>query len=110
MKKVKNLDELEKMVGRESVEKCFTEYMLSVIGQAKRAEDLQNGCAVMDEEELEEFVCRIGSRGLSDEIKKHPGKEPVYFRAVKASLTALGYDEAWVSGEVADALDRKYLQ
>ena len=31
MKKVKNLDELEKMVGRESVEKCFTEYMLSVI-------------------------------------------------------------------------------
>ena len=109
MKKVKNLDELEKMVGREYVEKCFTEYMLSVIGQAKRAEDLQNGCAVMDEEELEDFVCRIGSRELSDEIKKHPGKEPVYFRAVKAALMALGYDEAWVSGEAADALNRKYL-
>ena len=46
---------------------------------------------------------------LSDEIKRHPGKEPVYFRAVKAALTALGYDEAWVSGEAADALNRKYL-
>ena len=50
----------------------------------------------------------IGYHG-ADEIKKHPGKEPVYFRAVKAALMALGYDETWVSGEAADALNRKYL-
>ena len=32
MKKVRNLEELEGLIDRESVERCFMEYMLTVIG------------------------------------------------------------------------------
>ena len=58
MKKVKNLDELETLVGKDAIEKCFMEYMLTVIGQAKRLEDLQNHCAVMDEDEMDHHVLK----------------------------------------------------
>lgn len=109
MKKVKNLDELETLVGRDVIEKCFMEYMLTIIGQAKRSENLQNRCAVMDEDEMAEFVRRVGRSELFEEIKERPGKEPRYFRAVQATLTALGFDERWVYAELKEEMDKEYL-
>ena len=109
MKKVKNLDELEILVGKESIEKCFMEYMLTVIGQAKRLEDLQNRCAVMDEDEMVDFVRRVGRSELFEELKERPGKEPRYFRAVQATLMTLGYDERWVYAELNEELNKEYL-
>lgn len=110
MKKVKNLDELETLVGRDAIERCFMEYMLTVIGQAKRLEDLQNRCAVMDEDEMTDFVQHVGSGELYDEMKDRPNRTPGYFKAVKATLLALGYDEQWVNTDLIEALERKYLR
>ena len=110
MKKIKNLDELENLIGRDTIEKCFMEYMLTVIGQAKRLEDLQNHCAVMDGDEMVDFVRRVGRRELFEEIKERPDKKLRYFSAVQATLTALGYDERWVYAELKDEMDKEYLQ
>ena len=110
MKAVKNLDELVSLVGKPVVEKCFTEYLMTVIAMAKRMEALQDHCATMDEEELDEFVNCIERRELLEDIHEHPGKIPGYFIAVQAALAAVGYDEQWVAQDVADALKRKYIR
>lgn len=39
MKKINNLDELVELIGMESVEKCFTEYMMLIIAKAKRYDE-----------------------------------------------------------------------
>ena len=109
MKKIKNLDELETLVGRDAIEKCFMEYMLTIIGRAKRLEDLQNRCAVMDEDEMADFVRRVGRSELFEEMKERPGKEPRYFRAVQATLMALGYDERWVYAELDEEMNKEYF-
>ncbi len=36
MKKINNLKELEELVGRETVKKCFTEYMMMTIAKAEQ--------------------------------------------------------------------------
>ena len=43
MKKVNNLDELVGLIGMETVEKCFTEYMMLTIAKAKEFDKLQDG-------------------------------------------------------------------
>lgn len=93
MKKVRSLEELEGLIDRESIERCFMEYMLTVIGQAKRAESLQAGCAVMEEEEMEHFVGDIGERDL---------------KTVCATLVALGYSRKWVNGPLKEAFEKRY--
>lgn len=110
MKKVKNLDELETLVGKDAIEKCFMEYMLTVIGQAKRLEDLQNHCAVMDEDEMADFVRQVGRGELYEEMKERPSRNPRYFKAVQATLLALGYDERWVYADLIESLQKEYLR
>ena len=41
MKKIKNLDDLEKLIGKEMVEKCFTEYLMLVVAKAHKWDELQ---------------------------------------------------------------------
>ena len=110
MKKVRNLDELESLVGRDAIEKSFIEYMLALIGQAKRLEDLQNRCAIMDEDELTDFVRHVGRGELYDEIKERPTRDPRYFKAIQAALLTLGYDERWVYTDLIEALQKEYLK
>ena len=43
MKKVKDLDELVKLIGMEAVEKCFTEYMMLTIAKAREYDRMQDG-------------------------------------------------------------------
>ena len=118
MEKAKNLDELVELIGMESVEKCFTEYMLSIIGKAKRLDDLENHKAVMSENEMLAFIDCIGRQELYDEIAdsksiartsmKWDGY-PRYIKAIRVSLVAMGYDEYWVDTEFRDAIEKKYL-
>lgn len=118
MKKVKNLDELKNLVGKDVIEKCFMEYMLTVIGWAKRSEDLRNHCAVMDKEEMLYYIDSIDRTELyieKDDAKKfaHNGTMwngyPRYLKAIRVSLIAMGYDEQWVETIFRDALEAKYL-
>ena len=41
MKKVSNLDELVELIGMETVEKCFTEYMMLTIAKARKWDESQ---------------------------------------------------------------------
>ncbi len=43
MKKVNNLDELVELVGMETVEKCFTEYIMLIIAKAKKFDEMNCG-------------------------------------------------------------------
>ena len=65
--KIENLDELETIMRRDTIEKCFMKYMLTIINHAKRLEDLQNGCAVMDEDEMFSYIDAVGRTELYDE-------------------------------------------
>ena len=47
---------------------------------------------------------------LYDEMKDRPNRTPGYFKAVQATLLALGYDEQWVNTDLIEALERKYLR
>ena len=42
MSKVSNLDDLQILVGKDIVDKCFTEYMMLMIGKANRVDQLEN--------------------------------------------------------------------
>ena len=41
MKKINSLEELEELIGPETVEKCFTEYMMLLIAKARKWDELQ---------------------------------------------------------------------
>lgn len=110
MNKFRNLEELESLVGRESLEKCLMEYILTVIGQARRLDDLQDRCAVMDEDEMEDFVRRVGKAGLPAGRKDHGRDRVGFIQGVQAALLVLGYREKWVLEDLAGALDREYLK
>jgi len=56
MAEIRNLADLEKLVGIRTVEKCFIEYMLSTMTKANRLEDLENHRATMDEDEMMSFI------------------------------------------------------
>lgn len=118
MNKIKNLDELEALVGRDVVEKCFMEYMQTIIGQAKRSEDLKNRCAVMDKDEMRSYIEAVGRTELyveKEDAKKfaHNGTTwngyPRYLKAIRVSLVAMGYDEHWVDTTFRDALEKEYM-
>ena len=116
--KIENLDELETIMRRDTIEKCFMKYMLTIINHAKRLEDLQNGCAVMDEDEMFSYIDAVGRTELYDE--KEDAKKfayngtkwngyPRYLKAIRVSLVAMGYDAQWVDTTFRDALEEKYM-
>ena len=41
MKKINSLEELEELIGPETVEKCFTEYMMLLVAKARKWDELQ---------------------------------------------------------------------
>ena len=63
----------------------------------------------MDQENLKRFVNSIGRCELFDEISERPGKIPRYFKAIQASLLAIGFDQNWVYGALIEALEERYL-
>ena len=109
MKKIKDLNELEALVGQEKLRRWFLEYMVITLYNAEEIENLQNGRAVMGREELEEFVRNVGRQELYDELEERQTKRPRYFKAIQATLLALGYDEKWVYGDLLEALQDQYL-
>ena len=120
MAEIRNLADLEKLVGIRTVEKCFIEYMLSTMTKANRLEDLENKRAIMDEDEMNKFIEKIGRCELYEEVqdsKLRRGERfnmqwngyPRYIKAVRVSLVAMGYDEQWVDTEFRDAIEKKYL-
>ena len=120
MAEIRNLADLEKLVGIRTVEKCFIEYMLSTMTKANRLEDLENHRATMDEDEMNKFIESIGRTELYDEVhdsKLRRGDRlkmkwngyPRYIKAIRVSLVAMGYDEQWVDTEFRDAIEMKYL-
>lgn len=122
MKKINSLDELVKLVGQDVVDKCFIENFMLLIAQAKRQQDLDNKCATMTEDEMYDYIDRIGRTELFDEIKdvnsdeyvlvrpNQPHPYPRYLKAVRVSLVSQGYDEYWVETEFRDALEKRYLK
>ena len=120
MAEIKNLADLEKLVGIKTVEKCFIEYMLLTMNKAKRLDDLENRRAIMDEDEMNKFIENIGRAELYDEVhdsKLRRGERlkmkwngyPRYIKAIRVSLVEMGYDEQWVDTEFRDAIEMKYL-
>ena len=121
MKKINNLSELINLVGKDTVGKCFMENIMTLIAQAKKQSDLNNHCAVMNEEEMNAYIANIGRSELFDELKDvksnkyslvrpHcPHPYPRYLKAIRVSLVAQGYDGHWVDTEFRDALEKKYL-
>lgn len=120
MAEIRNLADLEKLVGIRTVEKCFIEYMLLTMNKAKRLDDLENHKAIMDEDEMNKFIENIGRMELYDEVhdsKLRIGERlkmkwngyPRYIKAIRVSLVEMGYDEQWVDTEFRDAIEMKYL-
>lgn len=121
MKKVRTLSDLEQMIGKESVERCFTEYFMTIIAQAKKQEDLQNHRAVMDEDEMRMFIESIGQAELDEEMEdvNEQSRKAVqsglqsssrYLKAIRVALVGQGYDEKWVDTTFRDALEKQYLR
>ena len=77
MKKIENVEELQQLVGIETVEKCVMEYMMLLVAKAKQAdtivalwEQIETICKEVDscptEEELNQFYNKI-----SDLVKQY---------------------------------------
>lgn len=121
MKKINNLNELAQLIGNENLEKCFIEKFMLLIAQSNRQKDLDNNCAIMDENEMIDYINNIGRTELFDEIEdvysdkymlvRHncPHPYPRYLKAIRVSLVEQGYDEKWVEGKFKTALENKYL-
>ena len=122
MKKINNLSELINLVGEETVDKCFMENLMMMFAQSKRQKDLDNKCAIMEEDEMYKYIENIGRTELFDEIEdvnsdkyilvRHncPHPYPRYLKAIRVSLVAQGYDAHWVDTEFRDALEKNYLK
>ena len=122
MKKINNLSELINLVGEETVDKCFMENFMMMFTQSKRQKDLDNKCAIMEEDEMYKYIENIGRTELFDEIEdvnsdkyilvRHncPHPYPRYLKAIRVSLVAQGYDAHWVDTEFRDALEKRYLK
>ena len=108
MRKISNLNELIELIGEDSVNKCFIEKFMLMIVQSKRQKDLDNKCAIMDNDEMYEYIDSVGRTELFDELKdinsneyalvRHNCPHPYsrYLKAIRVSLVAQGYDEQWV--------------
>ena len=52
MKKVNNLKELIDLVGKDSVDKCFTEYMMLIVARNNKLEKLENDLKDMSDTDM----------------------------------------------------------
>ena len=52
MKKVNNLKELIDLVGKDSVDKCFTEYMMLIVARNNKLEELKNDLKDMSDTDM----------------------------------------------------------
>lgn len=52
MKKVNNLKELIDLVGKDSVDKCFTEYMMLIVARNNKLEELENDLKDMSDTDM----------------------------------------------------------
>jgi len=119
MEGINNLDELKDLVGSDTVDKCFAEYMIT---QEKRLSNLINHCVIMDEDKMNSYINSIGREELYQEIEDvysdkyrliRPNQSrpyPRYLKAIRVSLVTQGYDEQWVDTVFRDALEAKYLK
>lgn len=111
---VNNLEELRQVLGNSAVDKCFLEYLYTVAENTKKVNDFANNKARMTNEEMYEYIEKIGKNELYDEVqilkKAVVGRQyPRYLKAIRVSLIAQGYDPDWVEGPFRTALDKKYL-
>lgn len=72
------------------------------------------GNKTMSEDEMTEYINKIGRSELFDEIKDMKKSNvyqnyPYYLKAIRVSLIALGYDQQWVETTFKNALNKKYL-
>lgn len=65
MKKIENLEELQKWIGMETVEKCVTEYMMLLIGKARQVDTM-----VELWERLEMVYGKVSSCAKEQELKE----------------------------------------
>ena len=81
---------------------------------------MSNTAKIMTNEEMKDFIEKVGRTELFDEkedlananyklVRGNTDPYPRYLKAVRVSLVALGYDEKWVEGEFRDALEARYL-
>ena len=64
MKKVNNLKELIDLVGKDSVDKCFTEYMMLIVARNNKLEELENDLKDMSDTDMftaSDLKNRLGS-------------------------------------------------
>ena len=61
-------------------------------------------------DEIERFITEIGRVELFADMKNNGGYPRIYFKAVCASLIALGYDSSWVTHQFLDALEGAYME
>lgn len=62
MKKVNNLNELINLVGKDTVNKCFTEYMMLVVSRNNKLEELENSLEDMKDTDImtvAELKCKL---------------------------------------------------
>ena len=52
MKKVNNLSELVDLVGKETVDKCFTEYMMLMVARNNKVKKLENDLEDMNDTDM----------------------------------------------------------
>ena len=99
----------------------FINDLQEIIAKAKRQIDLDNSDAIMEDEEMYEYIEKIGREELFDEIKdlssdkymfvRHncPHPYPRYLKAIRVSLIAQGYDQKWVETKFRYALEDRYF-
>ena len=121
MNKVNNLSDLKALVGEDAVKKCFTEYVGSVLSTHKRVDDMLNNRAVMTENEMNDYIEKIGRSELFEEIddlrnpmyamiRRNGVPYPRYLKAILVSLVEQGYDQEWVTTNFKRSLEDKYLK
>lgn len=52
MKKVNNLSELVGLVGKDAVDKCFTEYMMLMVARNNKVNELENDLEDMNDTDM----------------------------------------------------------
>ena len=121
MNKINNLSDLKALVGEDVVNKCFTEYVGSVLSTHQRVDDMLSNRAVMTENEMNDYIEKIGRSELFEEIddlrnpmyamiRRNGVPYPLYLKAILVSLVEQGYDQEWVTTTFKRSLEDKYLK
>ena len=61
MKKVSNLSELVDLVGKDTVNKCFTEYMMLMVARNNKVNELENDLENMNDTDVAEYAMTLSS-------------------------------------------------